>query len=152
MYLRLLAGGESMGEKRFGLLLDKKSTKHPPVLRAHPYGIKLQPLIPSKSNQVFVHWLFITSIMFTLVLNPWCVPTPLPSMPPPPAMRTSSLTHAYSQNRTVPKPLPAHTTTLHKRVLNSKFYSFNSTQLFCWHLEPRQKTYVGNTNNNKWFI
>ncbi len=147
MYLRLLAGGESMGEKRFGLLLDKKSTKHPLVLRAHPYGIKLQPLIPSKSNQVFVHWLFITSIMFTLVLNPWCVPTPLPSMPPPPAMRTSSLTHAYSQNRTVPKPLQH--TQLH--YIN-EFYSFNSTQLFCWHLEPRQKTYVGNKNYNKWFI
>lgn len=40
VYLPLLAGGESMGEKRFGLLLDKKSTKHPLVLRAHPYGIK----------------------------------------------------------------------------------------------------------------
>lgn len=40
VYLPLLAGGESMGEKRFGLLLDKKSTKHPLVLRTHPYGIK----------------------------------------------------------------------------------------------------------------
>lgn len=39
-----------MGEKRFGLLLDKKSRKHPLVLRAHSYRIKLQPLIPSRKN------------------------------------------------------------------------------------------------------